>query len=59
MKQGIKGGQEPPETLTGGTLREKERYDMCHIAGADESKGHNRNNYSEYMERNFAYYPKW
>ena len=58
MKQGIKGGQAPAETLTGSTLKEKESCNMCHIAGTDESKGHNRNSYSEYMERNFAYYPK-
>lgn len=59
MKQGIKGGQAPAETLTGGTLKEKESCNMCHIAGTDESKGHNRDSYSEYIERNFAYYPKW
>ena len=45
--------------MTGGTLKEKESCNMCHIAGTDESKGHNRNSYSEYIERNFAYYPKW
>lgn len=59
MKKGIEGGQAPPEPLKGGKYGKKEKYEVCRHARTDKRKGHNRNFYSEYMERNFSYYPKW
>ena len=47
------------ELLTGGRITGKEGRETSSNARNAASSGHDRECYSEYMERNFSYYPKF